>query len=198
MLVIDGEFTGLDYDKHSIVSLGAFDFDNPDNRFYAECRIWEGAHIDEDALVVNGFSLAEVTDTKKMTEAELIESFLEWSEDLEDRTFVGQNVFVDLEMLRVATHRAGLNFPFAHRILDTHTICWTRMIRDSVEPPFDTEHHHSALNLSAVLDYCGIPKEPEPHNALTGALCHGEVASRLLFDQPLLPEFSEFPIPWLR
>ena len=29
MIVIDGEFTGLDHKKHSLVSLGAVDFFNP-------------------------------------------------------------------------------------------------------------------------------------------------------------------------
>jgi hypothetical protein len=64
-------------------------------------------------------------------------------------------------------------------------------------PPVDEQHRRSALNLDAVLNYCGIPEEPQPHNALTGALSHAEVTSRLLFDTKLLPEFEAFPIPWL-
>ena len=55
----------------------------------------------------------------------------------------------------------------------------------------------SSLNLDAVLNYCGIPDEPEPHNALTGAKCNAEVISRLLNDKKLLPEFSQYEIPWL-
>mgnify|MGYP000196320740 CR=1 FL=1 len=58
--------------------------------------------------------------------------------------------------------------------------------------------NHSALNLDAILNYTGIPEEPQPHNALTGALSHGEVASRLLYDKKLLPEFEKFDIPWLK
>jgi len=50
--------------------------------------------------------------------------------------------------------------------------------------------------LDAVLNYCGIPREPEPHNALTGALSHAEVISRLLYGRKLLPEFNEYQIPW--
>ena len=55
MIVIDVEASGTNYENHSMVSLGALDFDNPDRRFYKECRMWEGAHYMEDALAVCGF-----------------------------------------------------------------------------------------------------------------------------------------------
>ena len=45
------------------------------------------------------------------------------------------------------------------------------------------------------MNYVGIPDEPEPHNALTGALSHAEVISRLLYSKSLLPEFTNFPVP---
>jgi hypothetical protein len=51
--------------------------------------------------------------------------------------------------------------------------------------------------MDTVLNYCGIPEEPMPHNALTGALSHAEIISRLLYDKKLLPEFSHYEIPWL-
>ena len=61
MLVVDVEASGTDYSKHSIVSVGALDFANPKNRFYEECRIWDGAHIMDGALTVNGFTKAQIT-----------------------------------------------------------------------------------------------------------------------------------------
>lgn len=75
-------------------------------------------------------------------------------------------------------------------------MCWMHMIARGLTPPLDIEHRRSALNLDAVLNYCGIPDEPEPHNALTGALSHAEVTSRLLYGKKLLPEFTQFEIPW--
>jgi len=197
MLVVDGEFSGLHYEKHSLVSLGALDLENPTNQFYAECRIWDGAHIDPDGLAVNGFSEAEVTDKNKMTEAELVRNFIGWSVSVNDRTLAGQNVSADRDMLKAATMRAGFEWNFAYRTIDTHSLCFMHMVKAGLQPPFDAEHHRSALNLDAVLNYCGIPAEPEPHNALTGAKSHAEVISRLLYDKKLLPEFSEFEIPWL-
>jgi DNA polymerase III epsilon subunit-like protein len=196
MLVIDIEASGLDYEKHSIVSLGAVDFFDPTRRFYAECRIWDGADFMEEALAVNGFTEREITDPTKMPEAELVHQFWEWSQHLGNRTLTGQNVSYDRDILKAALHRAGLPWDFAHRTLDTHTMCWMHMIRRGLPPPVDEQHRRSALNLDAVLNYCGIPDEPEPHNALTGALCHAEVTSRLLYDRGLLPEFAQFPIPF--
>ncbi|MCA9354850.1 MAG: 3'-5' exonuclease [Candidatus Kaiserbacteria bacterium] len=197
MLILDIEGSGTNYEKHSIVSIGAIDMDDPTNRFYGECRIWDGAHIMEGALEVNGFTEAEVTDPNKMTEAELVRNFMAWSEPIKDRTLTGQNVSFDRDMLKAGVERAGMNWDMAYRTLDTHTMCWMHMIKAGFTPPIDKERKRSALNLDAVLNYCGIPAEPDPHNALTGALCHAEVTSRLLYDKKLLPEFDQYEIPWL-
>lgn len=196
MLVVDTEASGLHPDRHSLVSVGALDLDNPSNRFYGECRVWDGAHIMPDALAVNGFSEAEVTDPNKMTEGELVTQFLEWSQHLGDRTITGQNPSFDRDMLRAAAGRVGLAWDLAHRTIDTHTLAFMHMIKRGLPAPIDEQHRRSALDLDAVLNYCGIPSEPEPHNALTGALCHAEVASRLLFNKPLLPEFEQYPMPF--
>jgi DNA polymerase III epsilon subunit-like protein len=198
MLILDVEASGTNYELNSIVSIGALDFNNPDNRFYGECRVWNGAHINDEALHVNGFTVEEVTDNTKLTESELVTKFLEWSESLSDRTLTGQNVSFDRDMIRAAAQRAGLNWNFAYRSLDTHTMCWMHIIKAGLNPPLDNMHRHSSLNLDAILNYCGIPAEPDPHNALTGALCHAEVVSRLLYSRKLLPEFFVYEIPWLK
>lgn len=228
MIVLDIEASGTEYEKHSIVSIGAFDFRNPANRFYEECRIWEvkdvpgssledftavceqcgakcskgaqpqlRAHIMEGALEVNGFTEAEITDPNKQTEAEITKMFLDWSKSCVDRTICGQNPSFDRDFVRHAAARAGLDYNLAYRTVDTHSLCWMHIIKRGNPPPVDPEHKRSNLNLDAILEYCGIPEEPHPHNALTGALCHGEVASRLLYDKKLLPEFEKYEIPWL-
>lgn len=196
MLIVDIEASGTNPHKHSIVSLGAIDFSRPDRQFYAECQIFTGAHIMDDALVVNGFTEAQITDTTKLTEAELVIQFMEWTQEMSDRTLTGQNVSFDRSMLQAAVERSGHQFDLPYRTLDTHTMCYMHMIKAGVTPPFDEQHRRTALNLNAVLQYCGVPSEPDPHNALTGAKCHAEVASRLLYSKKLLPEFSQFEIPW--
>lgn len=196
MIVIDIEASGVDCSKHSILSLGALDFSNPTNRIYLECRAWEGAHIDPQALEVNGFTHEEAVDMTKQTEAQLIAQFLTWADGIEEQTFAGQNVSFDRDFVRSACERAGYNYPFAHRTVDTHTLAYMHHVTHGVAVP--TDKRHSALNLDAVLNYVGIPNEPEPHNALTGALSHAEVIARLLYGVALLPEFAEYPVPAFR
>ncbi len=195
MLVVDVESSGVEPVKNSIVSVGALDLKNPSNRFYMECRVWDGAHINDESLEVNGFTKQQITDPAKPTEADLTHAFLHWSETLEERTLAGQNVSFDRDFLKHAAERAGhTDWPFAFRTIDTHTLAYMHMVRRGMQPP--VVNKRSALNLDAVLNYCGIPEEPAPHNALTGALSHAEVISRLLYGRKLLPEFTQFDIPW--
>lgn len=197
MIVLDIEASGTDYVKHSIVSIGALDLNNPTNQFYDECRVWDGAHIDPGALEVNGFTEEELLDPTKKTEAEITKAFIGWSAELKDLTILGQNPSFDRDSVRHACLRAHLDFPFPYRTLDTHTLAYLHMLKRGITPPFDEVKRRTSLNLDAVLNYVGIPDEPHPHNALTGAMSHAEVASRLLYDKKLLPEFEEFEIPWI-
>jgi len=197
MIILDVEASGTEPTIHSIVSIGALSLAEPENRFYKECRIFDGAHIMEGALEVNGFTEAEITDATKATEAEIVKAFLEWSANLTDRTLAGQNPSFDRDMVKAAAARAHLNFNLAYRTIDSHSLCYMHIVKADGVPPLDVEHRRSSLDLDAILNYCGIPEEPKPHNALTGALCHAEVISRLLYDRKLLPEFEGFAIPWL-
>jgi DNA polymerase III epsilon subunit-like protein len=195
MIVVDVEASGTEYHTHSIVSIGGVDFANPARQFYDECHIWTGAHIMDEALEVCGFTREEITDPSKKSEAEITRAFIAWALEAEDRTFAGQNVSFDRDFIKAAAGRAGhTDWPFAYRTIDTHTLAWMHMVKRGLTPPIT--HNRSALDLDAVLRYCGIPEEPMPHNALTGALSHAEVISRLLYDRPLLPEFASYPLPW--
>ncbi len=197
MLVLDVEASGVEAHKHSIVSIGALDIEHPENRIYIECRVWDGAHISDEALAVNGFTKEQILDAKKPSEADLVHEFLHWSEGVKERTLAGQNPSFDRDFLKYAAERAGHTaWPFAHRTIDTHTLAYMHMVNRGLVPPVDPVHRRSALNLDAVLNYCGIPAEPEPHNALTGALSHAEVIARLLYGRKLLKEFEQFEIPW--
>jgi DNA polymerase III epsilon subunit-like protein len=195
MIIVDVEASGTNPYKHSLVSVGALDFEHPDNRFYEECRIWEGAHIDDEALAVNGFSREEVTFESKQTDEELIKKFLKWIEQFDDRTIAGQNPSFDRDFLQATAERYHLNWPLAYRTIDVHSVCVAHMIKRGKSIP--VVKNRSALDLDAILRYVGIPEEPEPHNALTGALVEAEALSRLLYDKPLLEEFRQYKIPWL-
>lgn len=196
MIVLDVEATGLNPKQDSIVSLGALDIDNPTNRFYGECRVWDGAHIHEEALAINGFTKTEVQDVRKQTERELMQEFLVWAvRTVEDRTLAAQNVSFDFSFVEAACDRAKLEFPFAKRTLDVHSLVWMHIVTHGETLP--SVHRHSGISLDYALHYCGLPSETKPHNALTGALAHAEVISRVAYNKLLLPEYSTFPIPWM-
>lgn len=195
MIAVDIEASSPNTATGSILSIGAVDTDSPENQFYDECRIWDGAHVADEALEVNGFSREEIADPEKKIEAELITSFIAWATDRPtNQTLVGQNPSFDRNYIRAACERAGIEFPFTERTLDTHSLCWLHMQARGVEQP--TLDRHSKLNLDAILVYCGIPEEPKPHNALTGALSHAEVFARMAYNKKIITEFSEYDIPW--
>lgn len=195
MIALDVETTGLNPYECSIVSLGAVDTDEPTNQFYDECGVWEGAHISDEAIAINGFSREELTSGSMKSEAELIKAFVAWATDRPaNQTFIAQNVSFDHDFVRLACKRAGVEFPFAKRTIDIHTLTWLHMTLNNTPTP---SGKHSLINLDFALRYCGIPEEPRPHNALTGALSHAEVFSRIAYTKTLLPDFSSFDIPWV-
>ncbi|MDE1965948.1 MAG: 3'-5' exonuclease [Patescibacteria group bacterium] len=195
MIAIDVESTGLDPHRDSILSIGALDMDEPANQFYGECRIWDGAHVEDAALAVNGFTREEISDPSRMTEAELVRAFIAWAEDRpKDRTLLGQNVSFDRDFVAAAAKRARVESPFPHRSIDTHTLAWMHMTVRGVLIP--EKNGHDAISLDYALRYCGLPSEPAPHNARNGAYAHAEVAARLAYTRKLLPDFMQYDIPW--
>jgi DNA polymerase III epsilon subunit-like protein len=197
MIAVDVEASGTEAHLHSILSVGAVDLTDPSRQLYLECRAWEGAKIEDGALAVNGFTREQATDPTKEGETDLVRKFIAWALEAPERTFVSQNVSFDRDFLKYAAERAGhTEWPFAHRTVDTHTLCYMHMVKRGLVPPINPQMKHSALNLDTILLYCGIPEEPEPHNGLTGAKSHAEVASRLLWDKKLLSDFAQYPIPW--
>jgi DNA polymerase-3 subunit epsilon len=196
MIAVDVEASGLDADKASIVSIGAIDLDDSTNQFYEECRVWDGAHVSEEALTVTGFTHEAIGQgSGKQSEGELVQNFIAWATDRpRSFTFVGQNPRFDCAFVEAACKRAAVEFPFPHRTIDTHSLCWLHMVSRGLVPP--EKDKRSGINLDFILEYAGVPPEPKPHNALTGASCHAEVFSRIAYTRKLLPEFFSYDIPW--
>ncbi|PIR38272.1 MAG: hypothetical protein COV34_01530 [Candidatus Zambryskibacteria bacterium CG10_big_fil_rev_8_21_14_0_10_42_12] len=196
MIVIDVETTGTEEDKHSLVSIGAVDFLDPKRRYYRECKIFPGAHIMEEALDVNGYTKEEITDPSKMTDKEMVEEFIVWAQEGKSIMLAGHNLMpIDFDFIEATCRRNHINFPFPKRTIDLHTVCFTHMMLQGLEPPM--EDGKSELNSDRVMKYCGLPAEPKPHIAINGALYEAEAFSRLLRNQKLLPEFQEYEIPWV-
>ena len=195
MIIVDVEASGTDQNQNSLLSIGAFDFDNPKNQFYRECKIWPGAHINDDALKVNGFTKEQAEDSKKQTDVELVKKFIEWALKCKEHTFAGQNPSFDRDFIHSSALRGHLDWPFAYRTIDQHSLCFMHMIKRGITPPVVNDR--TDLNSDKIMEYVGIPVEPHPHNGLNGAKVAGEAISRLLYDKKLLPEFDKYQIPWL-
>jgi len=196
MIVVDMEATGTEPHKHSLLSIGAIDFSNPKNQFYEECRMWEGAHVMDEALKVSGFDAVSIKDPKKQTEKELVTHFLAWAATCQEQTIAGQNPSSDRDFIKYGCERAHINWPLAYRVIDLHSICYFHHIQKGVTPP--TTHKHSALNLNAILAYVGITEpQPKPHNGLTDATLEAECFSRLLYNKVMFEQFEKYPIPWV-
>lgn len=193
MIVVDVEMSGVDPDKNSILSIGAIDFDTPERRFYGECKVWEGASINPEALAINGYTEDEILDPKKQGPDELIRKFIEWATLCGEHTLMGQNPGTDLWFMENTAHRFHINWPFAHRSIDLHTVCAMHMIKRGIDLP--VVNNRSNINSDFIMEYVGIPFEPKPHIAINGAIYEAEAFSRLLYGKNLLPEFITYPVP---
>ena len=192
MIIVDAEMSGLSPLKNSIVSLGAVDFARPERQFYGECRIWDGAETDPEALAVNGFTDEQCRDKNKKSETELIKEFYEWIQPIADKTIAGQNVSFDAQFLNQALKRANIEWRFSFRTLDLHALAYARFIKEGREVPLKFDQ--SALSLTKILVSLGLPPEPKPHIAINGAKYEAEAFSRIIHGKNLLPEFAQYPM----
>lgn len=193
MIIVDVETTGLNPQKHSIVSIGAVDFLKPENQFYQECRIWKGAEVMQEALKINGFSEEDIKNFNKNSLETIIKNFLKWIEDIKDKTLVGMNPSFDRDFLKDSIQRYGIDWTLGHRTIDLHSVCYGHFLKRKLKPLIKNEK--TDLNTDSILKYVGLPEEPKPHNALIGAKMEAEAMSRLIYGKLLLKEFEKHNIP---
>ena len=90
--------------------------------------------------------------------------------------------------------RYGLRWEFGYRTVDLHSLGFAHYIKRGRIPPI--KDRRTAISLDKILGYVGMPEEPKPHNALTGAKMEAEAFSRLIEGKPLLEEFKKYLIPY--
>lgn len=169
LVVVDVETSGLDPKTFSIVSIGAVMIETG-AEFYGECDIWPGAGISDGALKVNGFTYADITGGSKKSEADLVKIFLHWLP--KNPIMIAHNASFDRDFMIEACNRAGVKSPFSFRTIDIHSIMFMHLLRTKKTVPFK-------LSLNACLKGLGLPPEPNPHNALTGAKCEADVFNKI-------------------
>jgi len=193
MIVLDIETTGLDPRRHSIIEVGAIDFDHPANYFNERCQIWDGAETDLKSLEINGLTPDDIQDRTILTQKELLFRFMTWTNHIEDKTIAGQNVDFDISFFNESSARCGLNFSLGKRKVDQHSIVYAHLLKRNIRPPI--EDGFSDLNSDFIMNYAGLPPEPKPHRAINGARFEAEALSRLLFGRGMFDEFSDYEIP---
>jgi DNA polymerase-3 subunit epsilon len=168
---VDVETSGLNPKDSSILAIGAVDIATG-ALFYEECQIWQGAYVSSMALAINGFTLESITDSKKKTEAQIIAKFFQWLGP--NPLMIAHNASFDWGFINEAASRAQLNNPFNFRTICIHAISQVEMLKNGDEVP-------SQLGLNKCLEYFGFPKEPTPHNALTGAKCNTSIFKKIVY-----------------
>lgn len=193
MIVVDVESTGLDTRLCSLLSVGAVEFEHPENMFYMECRMFDGAHCEKEAQAIHGFTDEEMRDPEKKSDREVLESFLAWMANCKEWTLAGQNPAFDRDMLKETAHRYHINWPLAQRIVDLHSVAFYHYTKIGKSIP--RKNNHSALNLDAVMGHVGVPIKRGKHNALQDAKLEAEAFSRLLSNKALFKEYVGYPVP---
>jgi DNA polymerase III epsilon subunit-like protein len=179
MIVVDVETTGLDPTRLSILSIGAVDFDDPNNTFYVECKPWENASdVSKEALGINGFDLEQLK-RDGMNQDEAIEAFINWAILKNGKpVLAGHNVWFDRDCLKEMAHRAVVKWPFGHHVVDTFSLAAAVALKNYKPLPAKQKD---------MFELAGLPEEPHPHNALTGAKMEREALWNFIFDPKEVP-----------
>ncbi len=193
MIVVDCEASGADLEIHGLLSIGALDFDHPENTFYGECRLRDGAAVDPEGLAVAGFTEEQIRDQTKMTEEELIKKFHEWCSSIPDKILAGQNTHFDQAYLRGVYKRAGIAWPFGYRLVDLHSIAYASFVQHKTPLPF--RQGRMDIRLDTILPYVGLTSRGISHHAMDDVYLEAESFSRLLFGKCLLNRYRSFPVP---
>lgn len=193
MMVLDLETSGLDYVKNSILSIGAIEFENPSNQFYIECRLADGTEADPESMAVNGFTMEEITSDDKEDLKSALLKFCKWMDTLKDRTIGGHNVQFDIRFLKHYFKIFDIDYKIGSRCVDTYALTYVHFLQRGVRPPM--KDNKADITSNVAFSYCGLEKEPMPHNSLTGVKMMAESMSRLIYGKELLDEFREFRMP---
>lgn len=181
MIVVDIETTGMEPKKNSILSIGALDFENPENTFYGECRSDDGAEVSNIALKINGFTKEEINDPKKPTSEHLLKDFVKWAKKTKDRTIAGDNIWFDVGFLEINFKKHKLKWIFKKKYIELHEMS-----------PLLTGLPWS---LDAVLYMVGVPPRNRAHNALNDAELTAEAMARIAAGKSIIKKFKKHPIP---
>jgi len=199
MIALDIETSGIDFDKCGIWQIGAVDLDNPENIFLEESRIdgedfvLNDPNVKKTVFEVIGKTEKQLRDENKQSQKELLHSFFNWVIKINAKNCLCQNPQFDLSFIFSKARKYALNIPLHHRAFDLHSVAQIKylelhnklLIKDKI----------SDMNLTNILNFCGMKDNRGIHNALEDAKLTAECFSRLAYGKILFSAFKEFKIP---
>lgn len=194
MIVLDIETSGLDKEKHGILSIGAIDFRAPSRRFYEEARLHEDEEYDAEAGRINGFTELMARDASKQSRHSLLRNFATWYKSRPIKVIAGLHIQAfDVPFILHKSEKSRINLPLHKRSIDLHSLAYATMLAHNKVVPLTDGW--SVMDTDFIFPYCGLPKEPRPHNALRGAVWEAESMHRLIYGKCLLKQFESYEIP---
>jgi len=205
MIVLDIETSGVSPENCGIWQIGAIELENPENTFLEEGRIGDKDLIEESALLVTGKTKEYLLDKNRQSEKDLLNNFFKWVENVKVRNCICQNPQFDLGFINMKIRKYGLENFLPHRAFDLHSFAQMKYFQ--LNNSFLLDKNHSKMNLTNVLDFCGIKDERrhvegielisygKEHNALEDCKLTGECFSRIIYGKNIFEEFKKFPIP---
>lgn len=165
---IDIETTGLNPQKHTMISCGAINFRNNET-FYEENYLRSDAHIDEEALKINGEDKSNLLSRNYLSyksEIEVLDSLLKYASENKCFVIIGKNPKFDYNFLLEIwkrNSREERKFPFSYRVIDYGSLALPLMLKAGLDVP------EKGFSSSDIQNFLKLVEEPRPHNALTGA-----------------------------
>lgn len=198
MIVLDAETTGLSPVGCAIASIGAIDTENL-KTFYEECRIFDGARIEQKALEVNGFTESQLKDPNKKSLETVLYNLLDFVELSPDRTIAGANPEFDRAFIQEGLQKCAIldkyNKPLhfgGGMSLDLLSVMLHHYMQKGIVPPM--KNGRVSINADTAFKYVGLFNDRKVHNALTDAKMEAEAFSRIIHGKQLLEEFKQYPI----
>lgn len=197
-IVVDLETSGVNFARCGIWQIGAIDLETKEE-FLEESRIDDEDEIisvgNKNVLEVIGKTEEELRDKNKQSQKELLEKFFRWVETRKMKNLVCQNPQFDFAFLKLKAEKYSLEIPFHYRAFDTHSIAHAIYFQKHKEFFLREDEDFSGMNLSKMLEICGMQDNRKAHNALEDAKLTAECFSRLMFGEKFLDEYEEFEIP---
>lgn len=166
--ITDLETTGLSLEKHEIIEIGLVLVRQPSleiiETWETKVRPIHPETADKEASKINGYTPLEWSEAIGLKEAMMI-----YTQKTKGAMFCAYNVLFDYLFIYKAFNQTGVRSLMDYHGIDIPSLVWEKLK--------GTEHNRVKLNLTA--EYLGIPKEPEIHRAINGAMTAYRVLKKL-------------------